>query len=185
MTAEIITNWTTASGGGKVTVHHVQDAKIDAYRTAWGQFLTAIKGQLSQTVTASIAASGRSFDPATGLLTGEWTRPSLINVAMTSTNSEGPDSSQVLLRLRSTLISRGRFVKGRTFIPGLATNLYSLGNVATPTVDLFQTSINTFVTSSPGLVVWQRPTPEQSGAEAIVSSVSVWNEAAVLRRRRK
>ena len=185
MPREILVDWVTQNGGGKVSVFWAASAgTVSQQRTALQAFLTAIKTQIHTSATWSIRTDGREVDDQTGALTGQWSETSNKAGAGTAVTSSGADATQALIRWNTGEIIGGRFLQGRTFIPGISKDAIVLGNLSAGARAALQTGADGLVTAAQGFGVWHRPVSGSGGAFRIFSSAGVWEELAVLRRRR-
>lgn len=182
---EILVDWATPAGGGFRTVTYWEDsASAASQRAALGAMLGSVDAFLDSNAVWLVETSGRELDEATGTLTGVWSEATAQTGAGALAGQCVPDAAHVLLRWNTSSIVGGRFVKGRSFIPGLSTANVLDGNLALATVSGIQTALNTFVAAAPTFGVWHRPDAANPGTHAAISSATVWNEFAVLRRRR-
>lgn len=186
MMHELIQNWTTAAGGGFKTVTYWDGAgAIATQRAALHQFCMDIRGQLANSVTFFQDNSGRIIDENTGTLLGLWNDATAYGNVGNGGAQCVPDSSQVLMRWNTNVVVAGRFLKGRSFIPGLLQTNVTSGNLGVTSTGVFQTAGNTLIAVAAGLVVWHRPPPGGSGGVfSDVQTCQPWPELAVLRRRR-
>lgn len=185
MPREIEVNWTTANGPGKVSVMMFDTGTaVATQRTSLSTFLTALAGALDSGTSWSIATTGREWDNATGALTGAWTETSSKTGVGTVGGEPLPDAIQVLFRWGTGSIVNGRFLSGRTFIPGVARVNDVDGNLENAVRVSIQSSGTTFATAGNGFQIWHRPQSGSGGSVANVGSCTVWSEFAVLRRRR-
>lgn len=132
----------------------------------------------------SIQTGGREMDEVTGGLTGLWSEPTPYTGNGDASGQKVADSTQALIRWQTTTIRRGRFLQGRSFLPGVAVSQLSDGNLGNGAVGTLQTSATLLVVGEVGLSVWGRPVQGAPGVLAPVTQASVWNELAVLRGRR-
>jgi len=95
-----------------------------------------------------------------------------------------PDASQGLMRWSTGTIIDGRFVQGRTFIPGVSTSRVSQANLNAATQSAWNAAAVTLIAANVGLSVWHRPVGGAGGFSAVVDGGTAWSEFAVLRRRR-
>jgi hypothetical protein len=94
-------------------------------------------------------------------------------------------ASQALIRWRSGVYLNSREVRGRTFIPGILETYSTNGELDAGIVAGQAEEIEAFITSSGCVpVLWHRPKAIDDGAMVPITSGSLWNEFAVLRRRR-
>ena len=131
-----------------------------------------------------IRTTGVELDAATGALTGQWAEAT----ARVGTGAGGTepvaDATQILVRWKTNTIVNGRFVAGRTYIPGCASSNEVSGNLAAATQSAIAAAGTTLIGSGAGLAVWHRPISGSGGSEQSPNSCVVWEEFAVLRRRR-
>jgi len=182
---EILVDWTTPAGGGFRTVTYWDNSgSVATQRGQLGTLLGAVDAFLDSNSVWTVETSGREIDDATGQLVGVWAEATSQTGAGATAGQCVPDASMVLLRWVTGTIYGSRFVKGRSFIPGLSTANVLDGNLATATVSGIQSAVTTFVGSATTFGIWSRPTPSRAGLFCDVTSGSVWSEFAVLRRRR-
>lgn len=182
---QVLTDWTTVNGSGKVTVMYFeQGISVAAQRLALGAFFLAVQAHLDNSVTWRVRTDGVEVDDGTGTLTGSWTDATARNGAGTGGGEPVADATQALIRWKTSSIVGKRFLQGRTFIPGLASSNEINGNIAAATQTAFNTAGNALIASAAGLVVWHRPISGSGGSHDAVSTCATWSELAVLRRRR-
>lgn len=185
MPREILVDWTTASGSDHRSVMFFDlSGAVATQRAALKAFLDTIKSQLDNGVTWTIETSGRELDDTTGALTGQWSE-STASTGVGVVNGEPvPDAAQVVMQWRTGVIVNGRFLQGRTYIPGLTAAQLSDGNVSATTISAWTTAGTTLEGVANGLQVWHRPVSGSGGQASNVLSAAVWPELGVLRRRR-
>jgi len=157
---------------------------VASQRTALHTFWTSVKAVQSTGTVYTISTAGRELDDATGALTGAWSEASVKNGAGGSGSVPVPDSDQALIQWRTVSIVNGRFLRGRTFVPGLGIGQTAGGNVLGTAVTNIQTAANVLIASAAALEVWHRPIAGSGGSSDAVSTATVWTEFATLRRRR-
>ena len=123
----------------------------------------------------------RVMNTATGILTdvetfpgGGWT------VAGIDPGEPMADVLSVLIRWSTGSIVSGRFLRGRTFLPGLVAGLVNDGNVLGAVVSDLTSGANGLATSGNGLGVWSRT----HGVIHPFLGGSCWAEFATQRGRR-
>lgn len=186
MPREIIVDWSVEDGGGGLSVTYWDSAAgVAGQRAALSSFLTDLNGILSEETSWSIRQEGRVLNDASGTLTGVWSE----GTSYTGTGTVGPfsvlNTSQLLVRWLTDDIVGGRFVRGRTNIPGVDASMTD-GNWTTGALTVATTAVTDFL-AIPGvsLGVWHRPAVGGTGGSFHeVTGGNVWNESAVLRRRR-
>lgn len=183
---EILVDWTTQAGSGMVGVFNFSDeTPVNAQRVALGAFLGGMDEQLRTTTTWTVRQEGREVNDATGTLTGEWLDSAVVEGNGAGAQSAVADATQALIRWSTGVVVNGRFLKGRTFIPGLEIDVLSGGNLTTAAQVAFTTAADGLATAGVGFSIWHRPTSGAGGSLHAVAAGSVWSELAVLRRRRK
>lgn len=182
---EINTQWGGSSGGVHFSVMYFDaSVAVASQRTALQTFWTAIKPILSPRWGYTILTTGRELDDATGTLTGAWTESSTKNGVGTGGTEQVADASQALIQWRTATIVNGRFLRGRTFIPGLQSASLSSGNLLAASQTVIQNAANALIASATALEIWHRPITGSGGSSDAVSTATVWGELAVLRKRR-
>lgn len=184
---EVIVDWTTLSGPGKVSVFHfaAPTVSVATQRAALGTMLMIIDSNLVEETEWSIRTEGRILESTTGELTGSWTDATVREGAGGASGNSVTDPTQVLLRWRTGQIRNGRFLIGRTFIPGLNEGYTTGGNIAPGILTTWGAAMSTFVGSASGFGVWGKPSGTAgAGVFHEATGSQVWSEAAVLRRRR-
>lgn len=185
MPREILVDWTTPAGGGfRSVLYFAESEPFATQRSDLGDLLDAIGGVLDQNVSWLVETAGREMDSLTGTLTGVWTDTTPFAGTGGTIGQSNPDAAQLLIRWNTQAIVDGRFLKGRTFIPGVSTTSVTDGNVSATTLAGLQTAVNTFVGAFNGFGVWHRPTAGAGGSFATAQTGSIWSEYAILRRRR-
>jgi len=192
MPREILVDWTTASGSDHRSVTFWNDATpVAEQRVALKAFLDTIKSQLDNGVTWTIETSGRELDDDTGVLTGVWSEATASTGVGVVNGEPVADATQVLVQWSTDTIVGGRFLKGRTYIPGLSTSNLSNGNVASATISAWTTAAAALIAAGKQFGVWHRPkqivpgTPGSAGGLFEPAETgAVWSELAVLRKRR-
>jgi len=189
---EITTEWTMASGGGKLSVmYFLEGIAVTSQRDALSLFWTAIKASLDNTVAYAISTSGREIDDATGNLVSAWSDSRSKTGVGSGSTEQVADATQGLITWRSEDVVNNRFVKGRTFVPGLSIAALSNGNMGSSTISTFQTAANALIAAGAGLAIWARPLKDpithvitRPGSIHTATTAAVPTELAVLRRRR-
>lgn len=182
---EITTEWVLPSGAGHLTVMYFEGAiPVEDQRSALATFWGVIDGAQTEDCTWTISTTGRELDDATGTLTGAWNDTTNFTGVGAIDTEPVADATQALIQWRTASIVNGRFLRGRTFIPSLAATQLNGGNLQAATRTLYQGACNALIASAQGLVIWHRPITGSGGSHDAVSTASVWEEFAVLRRRR-
>lgn len=185
MPREILVDWTTASGLGKVSVFFQDlEESVSDFRDALATMLGTVDGSLDDTTSWSIRQEGRELTDEEGGLQGVWSDSDAKTGTGAGTGECVPDAAQVLMQWQTSTITGGRFVRGRTFIPGLSTGGMVSGNVSSAIQTAWTTLGNTFIGAGVGAGVWHRPVSGSGGLFCLATSCSIWPELAVLRRRR-
>ena len=128
---EILTDWTTAAGSGFVTVMYFEAGiAVADQRSALDNFFSGCLTGMSVATHYDIRQEGKEIDDATGALTGTWTEATGYSGTGAFAGEPVPDAVQLLVRWNTATIIDGRFLRGRTFLPGFATATVDDGNVA-------------------------------------------------------
>lgn len=177
--------WTPPSGIQTASVLHFWDGvSVSTQRSRLGTFLQVVAATLSDQCTYRIATSGKVLDEATGQMTGIWNDATSYTQQGAIAEEPVADATQVLVQWNTNTIRAGRFVIGRTFIPGLPVTALINGNLAASVQGPLETAAASFAGASSGFGVYSRPRPGTPGAIVTINSSGVAEELAVLRRRR-
>lgn len=181
---EILINWTGPGHNPKLTVTYWDAEKpLEPQREALRQFVFGIRGMLAG-YSATIARVGDIVNDLDGVLADEWSSTVDASVSGTGVTPSVADSTQALVRWRTSTIVNGRRLRGRSFIPGISSQYLSNGNLSGSGVTTITGAAAALVATNTGLRVWHRPTGGSGGQSADVTSASVWEEFATQRRRR-
>lgn len=183
---EIRTRWDGPQAQLLYTVMYFDDTSVTVgeQRLTLNGLWNSVKGQLSNQYTYTIEREGRVLDPASGGLTGSWTDATDYTGAGSLAQQPVSDVDQMLLRWNTGVVVHGRFLKGRTFVPGLSRDGLAAGNLNPTAVGLMTTAAQTFAGADNGFVIWSRPTSTRVGEVRQVTTGSCWAEIAVQRGRR-
>lgn len=182
---EVLTNWATPSGGGKYSVMYFDESNaLTDIRSELKSMWDAMASVLDTETVYTVRTTGRIIDEVTGALTGEWSEPTLKTGAGLASGQPLADATQALIRWNTGVVVGGRFLKGRTFVPGLSSTTSNNGNVSPAAITALQTGAAFMGPAGAQLGVWHRPKGGTGGALHPITSSSVWTEFAVLRRRR-
>lgn len=183
---EIVTDWTGPQGSGMSTVMFFESTPtIASQRASIGTFLTSYKANIANTWSYAVRTTGRNLDSGTGALVGSWSEPTATVGTGGVATQPLPDAAQVLYQWRTPTIVNGRFLRGRTFLPGLTASSLTNGNITAGVVTGLTSYGTTFVGAATAFGVWHRPIGGGGGTHVVASACTVWPELAVLRRRRK
>lgn len=185
MPREILVDWTTVNGAGKVSVFYfIQATAVASQRDELATFLGSIDGALSTGTSWSIRTTGRDLISASGGLEDAWTDPTVYVGAGSGGSVPVADSTQGLIRWHTDHIVGSRFLQGRTYIPGVASGSLSGGNLLAATATAWQVAGQALIDAGVQLAVWHRPVAGAGGEAWAADVCSVNSEFAVLRRRR-
>lgn len=185
MPREILVDWITPAGGGRVSVFMFTGGNpVADQRSALNDFLVEASTSLTDGVSWDIRLEGRNMDDATGALTSLWSEPTVYGGTGDQAGQPVPDAAQVLYRWGTGEIVNGRFLQGRTYVPGFYVTGLSAGNLSAGTVAGQGANAQALVDAAVGLGVWHRPVLGAGGVFHDAITGSVWSELAVLRRRR-
>jgi hypothetical protein len=164
------------------------ESAIAALAAFWG----GIEGNLTNALNWAVSGDVEFVDEVTGDLEG-LTGVNPASGAGSSGADELPWTAQGLIRWRTGIVSDGRELRGRTFVPGLTEASTDNGALTGSTVTALFNAADALVDSTTAdLLVWRRPRPDlpppalpaRAGLTAVVASTSVWPQLAVLRSRR-
>lgn len=185
MPREILTDWTTEAGGGFRTVTFWDSAvAVEGQRAKWQAFLEDINTILTTATTWTIRTEGREMDNTTGTLTGAWSDGTAQTGGGAGSGESVADATQMLVRWSTETIVNGRFLRGRTFIPGVQVAALVSGNLGSAQVTAVNAACVTLLTDNQGFGIWHRPVSGAGGSFSLATSGNAWSELAVLRQRR-
>ena len=181
---EINTQWVLPGGNATTVMWFDNATAVATQRTAIHALFTSLKTLQATTTSYTIDTAGREVDEATGQLVNAWSEASAKTGTGTGGANQISDADQILVQWRTTTILGSRFLRGRTFLPGISTVQLSNGNVLAAAITAATAAGNTFAGSGAGFVVYHRPTSGSGGFAGSVSACTTWSEFAVLRKRR-
>jgi hypothetical protein len=174
------TYWTGASSTPVAADALDVSARVRAF---WNSLATSLAAGLVVTTSTSVDV----IDSASGTLLSTLPPGSPANVTGTGSGSL-PSATMGLLKLATSVVLNGRFLKGRSFIGPLSTTVNSLGNPTPAFNTALLTAAGFYGTGATAstLQVWHRPTAllPVSGIVAPVTSFGTSTEFSVLRSRR-
>lgn len=194
-----------AVGGGVNSWTFVQAAipsdpfppsSVDLVRDSLETFYTDLDGYFPPSGHVTLPPEASLYDESTGQLTAvvSGTGGSAV-VDGTDASSKTSRATQLKIQTRSGVIQDGRELRGGIFFgPISETALTISGVLDSATITAVETAgsalLSTLVAGGVLMVVWRRPRPASApggardGSLALVQSISVWNQPAVLRSRR-
>jgi len=181
---EINTQWVLPGGNATTVMWFDNATAVATQRTAIHALFTSLKTLQATTTSYTIDTAGREVDEATGQLVNSWSEGSSKTGTGTGGANQLADATQILVQWRTSTIAGSRFVRGRTFLPGISTVQLNNGNVLAAAQTAVVTAGNTFAGSGAGFVIYRRPVSGSGGLGATVSSATCWSEFAVMRKRR-
>lgn len=188
---EILTQWGGSSGGVHYSVMFFDSlGAIATQRTALQTFWTSVKAQVSPHWGYTILTTGRDLDETDGSLVAAWAEASAKTGVGTGGTEQVADATQALIRWNTNVILNGRFLKGRTYVPGLQNAALTNGNLGVAPKAALQAAANSLIAAG-GLMVWSRPVKDpvthsviRPGSGHFAVSATIWDELAILRKRR-
>jgi hypothetical protein len=178
--------WTgSAVTGGGVSTFYTEGDPLVLQAAVKELFLGTGRTLIPNSAAVNIPSGGETLESTTGLLTGVWS-----GVAGTSIAGIGGDTYAAGVGARITWqtagITRGRRVKGATYMVPLGTGVYSLDGTLdnSKRADLEAAAQQVVVACGDDLVVWSRPTPGDPGDIWTISAASVPDKVSWLRSRR-
>lgn len=150
-------------------------------------FWSAAAGLFPNTFGAQVSSDVALIEDSTGALVGGLSATPVAVVAGTASGSFGPLANMALLRLRTGVVVNGRALRGRWYLgPTAANAINALGGLTTGNIAALNAAGAGMLaagatTSFP--VVWHRP-GAGTGISANITSMSAWDQLAVMRSRR-
>lgn len=181
---ELQTVWTGVGGAPHYTTVRSLDGGTTTAQDladAWITFLQAIDIFWVNNLTAVVQTDVRVINVGTGALEGVEVVTGA-TVPGVSTSDQTPRVSQCLIQWRTAQIVAGRFLRGRTFLPGFNVGTTDDdGTLDDAIAAAVATEANTFVSSmGSDAAVWSRT----HGVAASIDLATVWGEFAYMRSRR-
>lgn len=181
---EVLLKWTMPNGlVTNSVINWYEGMPVETMRSTIAGALGHLSPYLTPDTLWEIPLGGKLINDATGQQIGGWTA----SLARTGGGSGGsqplPDAAMGLVRYRTDQIINGRYVNGRTYIPGLSTGAADGGNVSTGCLAALQ-SFGDALVGSNKLYVYSRPKGAGAGTILASTRAEAWNEFAILRRRR-
>jgi hypothetical protein len=166
------------------------DAVIDNVAGAWGTLASVMNIGLIGEVEAEVPL----IEDTTGVISDVLTGSAEV-IDPTGPTDPIPPSSQGLVRLLTSTFVRGRRLRGRIFVPGLLEANSASGRPDANAIAFLQAFGDALITPNTfPLRIWSRPvpadpeatppTPALPGSSGPVTSITVWDQWAVLRSRR-
>jgi hypothetical protein len=191
---QILVDW-SATGGPATSVFFFTTAvgTAGAQRQRIDDIMEAVAPHLTTTTTWSVQQSGAELNEFTGQTVGAWGDATVVGGAGGLTGQSVADATQVLLQWRTGQFRDGHEVRGRTYVPGLGINRLLNGEISPTNLATMRTAVGTAASAAAidGMIIWHRPIidPEtgavtRQGSTSPLLSGTVWDELAVLRRRR-
>lgn len=182
---EIQTIWVPPSGITTTSVMYWWDGvAIAQQRSLLNSFWTALNDRLTGDTTWTVATQGKVLNEQTGQMTGTWADGTPYAGAGSAAGEPVPDVAQLLIRWGTNTVLNGRFVNGRTYVPGLANAETLAGNVSPAAVGDATAAASALAGASGGFGVYHRPSNGTLGALITINTASAAAEMAVQRRRR-
>lgn len=182
---EILVDWTGPGSSPKVSVLYFDETGAIADQVgAINTLITAYRVFMNSSYSARVRETMRLIDEFTGDLQGIDTFTTPPAITGSAAGSPVADASQVLCRWRTGTVRRGRFLQGRTYLPGCSSGQIVGGNVSPTMVTTMSGAAQTFATSAGIPLVWSRPSDAGSGLAVPMTAGSIWSEFAVQRGRR-
>lgn len=148
--------------------------------TAVGAFWSSVDSLMEVSVSWTTLADVEELNAITGQVDGVQTTTPVTGGGVAATTGL-PVATQGLVRWRSGQYAGGREIRGRWFIPGLATTSNTDGIPSSTMLSTVNTAAATLIgDANSSLMVWSR----KNGTEVPATSGSCWTQFAVLRSRR-
>lgn len=181
---ELQTVWTGVAGAPYyTTVRSLTGGSSDSQdlADAWISFLQTIDIFITDNLTWTVQPDVRIVNTGTGTLEGVDTITGATGPGV-STSDPLPRASMALIQWRTSQVVSGRFLRGRTFIPGFNEGTCDAnGKLDASVATGLATEANDFITAvGVDACVWSRT----HGVAASISNATVWSEFATMRSRR-
>lgn len=182
MVREVTVAYTGYGRSPKLSLFHFPDSTssadlvdaLDALITEWAAWA-------SDTYSAQIVPVGRRLNDVDGTLVQEFAISEAGPATPGTVGAEPlPDAISMLLRWNTGEVVAGRYLKGRTFMPGIASVYLANGNLAGSTVSSVTAAAQAFAGHVSAPSIWSRT----HGVAHPISIGSCWSELATQRRRR-
>lgn len=148
--------------------------------TAVGAFWNSADSLMEASVSWTTLADVEDVDPVTGNVTSVVNTTPVTGSGVAATTGL-PVATQGVVRWRTGVYVGGREVRGRWFIPGLATTANTDGVPSSTMLSTLNTAAATLIAdANTVLFIWSR----KNGQAQPVSSGSCWTQFGILRSRR-
>ena len=190
---QIITRWTTPAGGaGRTIMYFSNSPNLATQRDQLNLLWLGCAPWMSNKVSWTVETSGDILESTDGQILGTWSNTASYTGTGALVAEPVADATQVLIRWNTDQIVGRRRLRGRTFLPGLASTQVTNGNLGGGAGTGIANSAENFCTfSNLGFGVWSRPIMtgevfnDRPGAFHPALSSAVWGELARQRRRRR
>lgn len=182
MVREVVMQYSGPGRSPKLSVFHFDDASTNLNITAALRALfTTWASWADASYSVVFPPTLRRYNTATGVLEGEVPMEgTLTPIPGTVSGQPLPDAVSMLWRWTTGQVVSGRFLRGRTYAPGIAATYLAGGNMAGSTVNSLTTAATTYAGSSADPQIWSRT----HGVMHPITGGTCWNEFATQRRRR-
>lgn len=186
--SQYVVSWTGGRIGSGASVFHLgvsTPTGMDwaAVNTAFGNWYTAIRALVPNEVTWNFPFEVKTFDEATGNLTGVFPIPQRASIAGTDSTSVWSSSAGRVVKWSTGQVVGGRRLSGHTYIVPSSAAAFLEGSVAGTTITTDAAAHTALVAAlaaqSAPLVVWSR----KHGAEKLVTGGATLPRPSTLRSR--
>lgn len=186
MVQQVTVNWDAAGGAGGVTlINFLDTATVEGMAERVQLWMTQLRPALANTTSARAALTVRQFDTNEGGLTGEVTLLTQPNITGNGGTNAVPNAAQGLIQYRTGIVVNGRFLRGRHYIPGMASGMQSPAGELTSTATTALSTAGGLLLNTGEFCIWHKPTGPANGVAHPATSATGWSEFAVQRRRRQ
>lgn len=151
-------------------------------------FFNSISANFATTFSSLVQTEVAQISDQSGALLGGLTAATVAAVVGTGGGAQGPIAAMSLARLRTGLVVNGRALKGRWYLGPVSTGAISTtGTFPSAAQTIVNNAGATMLGAGPtttALAVWHRPQGGNLGSSTAVTSISAWDQMAVLRSRR-
>lgn len=179
-------DWTGAGvTGGGVSTFYTEGPPAALQAAIKTLFLGTVRTLLPTSVSVVIPASGETLESTTGVLTGTWSAGTAATVpGISGGNFAAGVGARIVWNTPG--ITRGRRVRGSTYIVPVAVGMYGADGTLTDSnrSDLQSAAHQVIVDCGDDFCVWSRPVGGSGGAIWTILSESVPDKVSWLRSRR-
>lgn len=151
--------------------------------TAFGNWFTALRGSIPDNITITFPFEVKTFDEATGALTGVFSIPQRASITGSDASNAWSSSAGRVVKWSTGQVVGGRRLSGHTYIVPCGSNAFTEGSVSSSVITSDAAGhaalLAALATESAPLVVWSR----KHGVEKLVTGGATLSRPTTLRSR--